>query len=245
MATTIIYSFNCKNEELPIICRYALSMLQRDIHEFTAFSPIFNQTYIDNFAAQIDQIDELILPKLETEELKKITRRLYTTMDGLMDPLTRLRGYLQLAQYTVGMSAKDFGITLLEQKIRARDAEGVRQNLLLVNANLFTWQSQLATVGLDSKVTQPLTAAVLSITEDNQQQFDIQNKRKDTVQTNSNMLNDLYTRLMEILNAGKVLFKHANPMKAKEYTFNNLKNHVRVTTKSTPEKEKLMPEVQK
>jgi hypothetical protein len=228
MKTSVIRNYKCKDEELSVLCRNALSCLKRDLADFSAFSPVFSVDYVNGFEAKINLVDELVLPKTETEELKKITKHLYRTMDDLLDPVTKIRGYLLLAKNSVEMSAKDFGLTVLSRKIANRDAEGVRHNLLLVNAFLEKYREQLTAVGLNNAIVEQLNAAVSSITDDNRKQFDIIGKRKAIVQTNVNVLNDLYAQLMNILNIGRSLYKTTNPSKSGEYTFNALRKSVRI-----------------
>jgi hypothetical protein len=129
-------NYKCKNEELPVICKNALACLKRDLADFTAFSPLFNEEYVNKFEKKINLIDELVLPKTETDELKKITKRLYQTMDSLLNPIAKIRGYLLLAKDSVEVTPKNFGLSPLSRKISDRDAEGARQNLLLVNSFL-------------------------------------------------------------------------------------------------------------
>ena len=45
--------FNCKNEELPVICGFVASSLERDLASFETFSPVFNQAYIEGFKTKI------------------------------------------------------------------------------------------------------------------------------------------------------------------------------------------------
>jgi hypothetical protein len=150
-------------------------------------------------------------------------------MDDLLDPIAKVRGYLHLAKDTIGISAKDFGLTLLTQKILARDAEGVRKNLLLVVSSLNRYKEQFNAVGLNDAIIEKFSAAVTSITNDNSLQFEIVNKRKAIVQTNLKTLNDLYKQLTDLLNVGKSLYKKTNPAKANEYSFNSLRKSVRNT----------------
>jgi hypothetical protein len=220
-------SYNCKDEELPVICMNALVYLKRDFADFAAFSPIFDEHYLERFEQKINLVDELVFPKIETEELKKITKRLYHTMDSLLEPIDKVKGYLLLTKDTIGLSAKDFGLTLLVRKITSRDSEGVRQNLLLVLSFLKKYREQLIAVGLSESIIEQFSAALHSITDDNQLQFDITTKRKAIVHTNLSVLNDLYHQLIDILNIGKSLYNHTNPSKAKEYVFNTLLKGVR------------------
>jgi hypothetical protein len=224
-------NYNCKNEELHMICSFTLSDIRRDFDDFANFSPLFNTIYVDEFSRKIDLAYELVSPKMETEELKKITAHLYGTMNDLVDPLVKLRNYLQLGKDTIGISAKDFGLSLLSRKINSKDAEGVHQNLLLVNAHIQKYWNQLKAVGFPDAIAEQFKNAVVSIREDNENQFTIISKRKAIVQNNQKSLNELFSQLTEILNTGKALYKHTNPAKAKEYMFNSLLKNVRIVKK--------------
>jgi hypothetical protein len=226
-------TYNCKNEELPPICRIAHSILIRDLSEFSAYSPVFNQEYVNAFGDKINSVDELVTPKIETDELKKITKRLYKTIDDLIDPITKIRGYLTLTKNTVGLSAKDFGLTVLRRKIDSKDVEGVHQNLLVVNAFLNKYREPLTNVGLSNDIIELLNAAIVPVAEDNKRQFEIVSNRKAIVLQNQNVLNDLYSQLSEILNIGKSLFRGKDALKVNEYTFSTLIKSVRIvnTTK--------------
>jgi hypothetical protein len=231
MTAIEIRNYNCKNEELPMICRYTLSCVRRDLDDFVNFSPLFNATYVDEFSRKIDIVEELTSPKMETEEMKKITAHLYGTMNDLVDPLNKLRNYLQLGKETIGVSAKDFGLSMLSRKINSKDAEGVHQNLLLVNAHIQKYWNQLKAVGLPDAIAEQFKSAVVSVREDNEKQFTIISKRKEIVQNNQKSFNELYAQLTEILNTGKALYKHTNPTKANEYIFNSLLKNVRIVKK--------------
>jgi hypothetical protein len=135
---------------------------------------------------------------METIELKKSAKRLYENMDDLLDPIVKIRGYIRLAKDTVGISAKDFGLTLLAQKIAARDSESVRQNLILVVSSLNKYKEQLNAVGLNDAVIEKLNAAVTSITNDNNLQFEIVIKHRAIIQNNLKTLNDLHKQLSDL-----------------------------------------------
>jgi hypothetical protein len=229
-------TYNCKNEELSPICRIVHSILIRDLSEFSTYSPVFNQEYVNAFGDKINSIDELVTPKIETDELKKITKRLYKTMDDLVDPITKIRGYLTLTKSTVGLSAKNFGLTVLRRKIDSKDAEGVHQNLLVVNTFLDKYREPLTVVGLNNDIIEQFNAAIASIAEDNKRQFEIVSNRKAIVQKNQNVLNELNSQLSEILNIGKSLFRGKDALKVKEYTFSTLIKSVRIVNTKKEEK---------
>jgi hypothetical protein len=212
-------NYNCKDEELPVICRKAAMYMKRDLEDFTAFSPVFNETYVAGFEEKIDMVDELVYPKTEISELKQITKRLYETMDSLVAPIAKIRSCLLLSQKTTGVSAKDFGLAMLRRKIGDRDAKGTHRNLLLVIEYLEKYRVQLFAFGFSDSIIDQFNEAASSIMEDNQIQSNIINNRKTIVQKNLSVLNDLYAQLMDILTIGRSLYKNVNNTKSKEYSF--------------------------
>jgi len=43
MTTDFSREYSCKDEELPVICKFTAFSLKRDLADFTAFSPKFNE----------------------------------------------------------------------------------------------------------------------------------------------------------------------------------------------------------
>jgi len=229
MAQNHARNYNCKDEELPVICRFAAFSLKRDIADFTAFSPKFTAAYAAGFESKIAAVSEVVEPKSETLELKTITGRLYGTLDGLIDPINRLSGYIALAKKNLTISSADFGITQLRKGINTRDAEGALKSLHTVNANIAKFNDILSAQGLTEGLSNAFVAASASIAADKQMQYEIVSNRKTIVQNNIALFNTLFDQLSEICTVGKVLYKTTNALKLQEYTFNELKKRVRRT----------------
>lgn len=231
MVTLIQRAYNCKDEEIPVIGNYALFSFKRDLADFTSFSPKFNAAYVTDFETKIASVSELIMPRSETLELINITNRLYSTMDGLIDPINRVSGYLKLANGALNVSAADFGLTLLRKNIGTKNAEGVITSLRTVSNNLKKHAAILGEQGLTPELTSRFTDAVTSVAADNQKQYEIISNRKNIVQNNVGLFNSLYEQLTEILNVGKILYKTTDAVKTQEYTFNSLLKQVRIVSK--------------
>ncbi len=221
--------FRCKNEELIVICDYVLIALQRDLADFTAYSPIFDQKYLDAFKSQITAMRQVVFPLELTKELKMITAHLYDSMDQLLDSVLRLEGYLKLSKKEIPMSATDFGTVPLKQKIRRRDAEGVLQNLQRVIANIEKYKELLIKQGLSEASVDLFKKDFEQIDNGNNKQFEIVSNRRLLAAENMNALNALYEQLMEICGIGKILYRKFKPEKRPDYTFNNLMKKVRIT----------------
>ena len=227
-------NYNCKNEELPVIAEYLAFSLKRDLANFTAFSPKFNAAYVASFEGKIAAVTEVLNPHVETVELKIVTDRLYKTMNNLLDPVTRVEGYVKMAKNNIPISIKDFGLSLLRQKIWAKDAEGVLASLKTVNGYLNTYKPALAAQGLPDELIAVFASSTTAIHDDNQRQYQIVTVRKKLVENNLDLFNELYGMITEVCSIGKILYKKDTGM-LKEYTLTELKKQVRVIHKAQVE----------
>jgi hypothetical protein len=226
MATRI---FNCKSEEVPVIGNYLLFVLKRDFTDFSTYLPkIFTNEYVVGFEQKIVDVNSLLNPQAETVELKNATNRLYSLMDGLIEPVNNVIGYVKFTKGAIPVSVKDFGLTALKQKLHSKDAEGVLKNLRTVVSNLERYRSQLIEQGFDENMSARFINAIAAIEADNQLQFEIVSKRKTIVENNTGLINDLYKIIIEVCNVGKAIYKGKDNLKVKDYTFSELKKSVRI-----------------
>jgi hypothetical protein len=214
--------YSCKNEDLPVMGGYVLFSFRRDLTDFRAYSPVFNEEYATDFDMQNKTVTELVIPVTETNAIKLITERLYACMDGLIDPINRLTGYVDLAGKEYGVTVIDFGLTALRRRAVARDASGTLQNLRTVIANIGKYKTALTAKGLSDELIGKFTGAVTAITADNQTQYEMTENRKAIVQENIHVLNGLYLKMKEICKVGKILYA-GDPVKLSEYTIAELK----------------------
>jgi len=220
-------SYSCKDEELPVVCGFAAISLNRDLNDFTAFSPKFNAAYVSDYKSKIERIQDLVQPKSETVELKLITERMYATLDSLIAPLNYVDGYLKLAGKTVPISAADFGLTQLRKSIRSRDVENVLQLIHTVETNLAKYNAQLSVVGLTDTTSNKFPEAGSLLSIDKNKKYELVSNRMALVQNNLGALNELNDQLTEICNIGKILYKQTDKAKLKDYTFTQLMKQVR------------------
>jgi hypothetical protein len=230
MTTFSIRNYNCKDEELPVISKFTSFSLKRDLADFASYSPRFNEAYVNSYDSKITEVTELVEPKSETVQLKTITERLYSNMNGLINPINRLTGYVNLAHESLHISPADFGLTLLRKGINSKDAESVIKNLRTVNTNLTRYTEILSAQGLQPEFSALFVDAEVSISTDKQNQYEIISNRKAVVQNNVGVLNSLFEQLTEIQTIGKILYKDNDAVKLQEYTFSELKKRVRKTS---------------
>ncbi len=231
MQLNVNRSFGCKNEELPVVCGFGATSLARDLGDFTAYSPLFDATYLDAFQSKIDVVAELVQPQSETVELKVITERMYQTMDDLIAPVNHLSGYLQLSGKEVPVSPDDFGLLQLRKSVRSRDVESVLKLLHTVDGNIRKYKKALTAMGLTEELIARFTAAGKQLADDKNRKYALVSNRAALVQKNMGLLNELYDQLTEICRIGKILYKQTDPAKLKDYTFARMMNQVRISAR--------------
>lgn len=231
MTATNIRNYGCKNEELPVLARFLLFSFRNNMTEFTAFSPKFDEAYLQLFEQRVAQVDEVIEPKSELARQKALTEQMHTTMDNLKDPVNRVVAYIDLSQAELKISLDGFGITELRKGFRAYDVEKTIKNLHTVCANITTHFDVLSKNGLKQELLDTLQTSCNQIMDSKQTIYEMQVKRRTIVQNNLSLFNDLYDQMNEIMNIGKVLYKTSNPTKAKEYTFSELCKRIGNSTK--------------
>ena len=188
--------------------------------------------YVSSYEARINAVGELVEPKSETVVLKAITDRIHHTMDGLLDPINRLIGYIELTEEAIHISTADFGLVDLRKGITTRDAEHVVKTLHTVNLNIAKYKDVLVQQGMRDWLVEKFQSAAVSVADDKQKQYEITSNRKNLVQNNVSSFNELYKLFNEILKVGKILYKGSDAAKLKDYTFNELKKGVARTAKS-------------
>jgi len=225
-------SFNCKDEELPVVCRFGALSLARDLSDFTAYSPVFDLPYLNAFKAKIEVVQELVQPLAETVEMKVITGRIYQTLDDLLTHVNHLEGYLKMAGKMVPVTSTDFGLVLLRKSLRLSDVENVLKSLQTVGLNIKKYKSELTAKGLSDSLIARFSDTFQSLVEDKDKKYTMHSNRSATVQNNLGLLNELYNQLTEICRIGKILYKRTDKAKLKDYTISQMLNQVRRSAKS-------------
>jgi len=236
MITTNVRSYNCKDEELPVIGNKVLFSFKRDQAEFSSYSPKFDSNYATELEGKVQTVFDLTVPKSETVQLKVITDSVYTAMDGLIDSINKVIGYITLGKLDKTISVADFGLTPLRKCINSRDGEGVIRNLHTVNLNLVKFKTELEAQGLSEELVAKFATAETTIAEGKQKQYEIISNRKLIVQSNLSVCNNLFEQLSEIFTIGKILYKATDAVKLQEYTFNELVKTVRRTSADKTQK---------
>jgi len=224
-------NFGCKYEELPVLCGFCASSLARDLHDFTAYSPIFGEPYLAAFKARIEAVSKVNQPQSETVGLKVMTGQMYQRLDELITLVNYLSGYLRLAGKEVPVSAGDFGLVQLRKSARSRNVESVLMLLNTVEFHINKYKTALMAKGLTDELMTRLTDTGKRLAEDKDRRYAQVSNRAALVQYKQGLLQELYRQLSEICRIGKILYRQTDQAKLKDYTLARMMDQIGRNTK--------------
>lgn len=231
MTTEPARNYICTDGELPVIGGYVWQSMIRDFADFTGYSSKFNSDYASSYETRLKAVSDLVAPESETMELKASTARLFAVLDQLPDWINRLAGYIDFANKELQASPDSFGLKNLRQFVSLKDPEGTLDSLHTVNGNIAKYKALLVQQGLTDEFAKVFVDSAETIAREKQLQFKIISNRRGIVQDNLIVMNTLNAQIAEIRKVGKILYRHKNAAKMKDYTFNELRKRVRRASK--------------
>lgn len=224
----------CRIEELPVLGSFLLSSMQGSLADFTAFSPDYNAAFMTSANADMTAIEALINPKQLTKELKVITKRIYSNQDTLRGKIDFLEGYINRA-VGLTMDKKDFGISEVRKKNNIGDIEGLISaiNFVLTNVNIATNLTAITAKGYTTAQNTALVNLRDAFKADNTAQNIKINDRNNKVIANHGKLNAFWDKINDISDAGKRIYKAADPNRLDDFTMAKLKARIRQERNNT------------
>lgn len=195
--------------------------------DFTAYSPDYNAAFVTQFNTDLTAIEALINPKQLTDELKVITKRIYTAQDNLRPKIDFLEGYINKAT-GLTMDKKDFGISDVRKKNNDGDIEGLISALtfLLNNVSNTTNLPAIQAKGYTNAQHTALITMRDNFKSNNLAQNNKINDRNNKVTSNYVKINAFWDKIMDVSDAGKRIYKTTAPNRLDDFTIARLKKRI-------------------
>jgi len=213
-------------EELPIVADLLLYYLDRDRSAFLGFSNKFDDSFSDQIRIQILTVRSLIPARVITSEKVKVTEDLYQKMDVVDKKLNFVQAYADLANETMDINSKDFGIRKCKQQLKARNVEGALSKLNMVEQNIDGNLIALQAKGFKNDLLKEIVELHTDIAELNLLQEQKNMERKELVDKNHKEYEKLWNCITEISRMGKLLMRD-DQLKMNDYKLCELIKHVR------------------
>lgn len=226
--------FPCRVEELPIIGGFIVSNAEKDLADFSSFSPLFTSEYLDGIKKKVSDCQKIMSSSVVTKELKAVTEKLTDTYNNILRiALNQLEGYLNLAGKELDIATKDFGLKAVRSSIANGNVEGIIANMQKVIVPVKRNEAVLSSKGMSAELTDKLEEITKEINALNLKQNELMSDRSRLTDENLNLFNDLWESLQPILKTGQALYKGIDPVKLKDYTVSQLIKRVNAEGKRT------------
>ena len=228
MATaTVTLIIKGRLEEIPTIGQFTIDSYIRDAADFTAYKPSkYTAGFLTALQTKATNVNAIVNPVVLTSELKVITLSLTNRVLALRGTMNLLEGYVADA---VGLtvSASDFGISPVRQKVNSGDVEGLNSVLSTLLTNVNNNLAALNLVGYPTGAETTLATDKQKIFDDNALQNVKENARAALVVANLGVINDFCKDLKAIWADGKRLYKISDKVKLKDYTNSTIIKRIR------------------
>lgn len=212
--------FSYAAEQLPIALRMALTSLKVDWPDFSSYAPtVFTESFVQESEAKISSFEQ----QIKAEDVKKqqkvvTTQDLPTALKDLQLQLNQVEGYLKLAEPTLDIKRKDFGMDKLRDAIHDKDIAGI-----VSSGNSFIIHLKRNEDALTAKNMKPVTITnvatkLTEIESLKSSQNELKNKTGRVSDTNIEAANEIWDTLKIITDTGTAIYKGVDSVKQKEYT---------------------------
>jgi hypothetical protein len=217
-------------ENLPVAADFVSESLQRDLADFSAYSPKFNDDYLIVFKEKIAAVKSVVAGKIFTKELSKATADLKDALGKLRPMLNKIEGYAKMAGKSLTTTVTGFGISAVRQPLNRGNVEGVTKALGDLFHSIENNRNVLSEQGLSDETVNALRNAHEEIGRLNKLQNQIVSRRAIAVEENTAVFGDLWETLSETLTAGRSLYKGVDAARIKDYTLAELKKRMKSGT---------------
>jgi hypothetical protein len=214
--------FGCKAEEVPAIAGYVTNSLRNDMADFSAYSPIFSNSFLDSMENQRNVCSELLKTTSIVGQMKLVTQQMIQKSLTLRSMLNLTEGYLVLAKSKLDMQVKDFGLKALRKKINQENFEGVIADSTTLISNLRRNQASLELVGMKNSFTDDLSNVQTEISHLNEMQNGKMSERSRLSDANIKEFNKLWGKISMITKSARAIYRGVDEVKLKDYTLSKL-----------------------
>ncbi|MGC9151983.1 MAG: hypothetical protein ACP5F6_09550 [Microbacter sp.] len=218
--------FWLKTEMVPVVAGFMLNSLRGDLEDFSSYSSVFSEEFINGVDAQKALCNELIQSRSLAGQLKLITGQLNDKTQELRRKLNFIEGYLILTDKELDMNVSDMGVKALRKQINRNNIAGIIMDVSTLSANLTRNINVLQTKGMSPQVTTELTTLATEINRLNDAQRLKESERSRIADANIKEFQKLWDMMLIISKAAKAIYRGVNAVKLKDYTISTLAGKV-------------------
>jgi hypothetical protein len=224
---------NCRTEEVPALSELTRDNYLRDQQLFAAFSPLFNDTFLEKYNAQEQKVKELVEPQTLTGEMKKITGRIAGHYEKARTIANKVEFFAEKAEALLNVKPTDFGFKVLRKSLKLKNDEGIIKGLRGMVQHIGANREALTQQGLTYEMYDEITGFIDAFEKDSLDQVRKLKERAELVKNNAGEFNAMWEMISTLCNAGQILAKERkDKAMLADYTMKKLVKKVRIMRKS-------------
>jgi len=220
--------FSCKVDEIPVIARFLHQSLERDINDFQLLYPNFNQVFLNNMLAAINDLEVFPSYNKIVNDGKLITKKLYEEAEHFRTYLIAFESFTEIDNNQIEVDYFQFSET--KRKISKKDIEGFLDNAKIFIEEVERFETQLQTLGFHSSYKQNFKNRIDTIKQLNLQQNLLIGERNSHASKIYEKRAKVWRFCRTIAKAGKNVYKATGSVihraKRREYTIAVLRKRV-------------------
>ncbi|GAB3831485.1 hypothetical protein GCM10028821_21220 [Hymenobacter jeollabukensis] len=219
--------FNCRAEEVAPLARLLRAHYQEDAADFVELLPEeYGKHFLTDYDARLQAAEAADSQRSAAGRSQQLGQQVLATMEQLPLRLNRLEARLRRAEgLTVPLKA--FGLKPVRDAREANDPERLELALKTLLQNLDANAAALQAKGHKAEETEQLRALRQELAAGSTAQDVAQTRQQGVTQEATQVLNELFRLMQELMADGKSLYRGVDKAKVKNYTLTQLLKRVR------------------
>jgi hypothetical protein len=233
-------NFKLRYQELPALGVFLESSFLRDKELFAAFSPVYANGFAEEYHTKLSAVKAVVNSRVITGKRQMITEKLHATQDALKLMTADIRMYCKMAGDRLTFPLSNLDLVKFRKSLRSRNSEASMEHALRIQQTVAPDLAVLAEMGFTAERQAELQTLIDSLENLNLQQNDLLNERKKQVEEKTNLLNDFWKMIKELMETGQIIHRDT-PARMDEYSEKNLITRVRLVINPKPDEQSEKP----
>jgi hypothetical protein len=228
--------FKLKNEELAALGEFLESSFLRDKDLFAAFSPVYANGFAEEYHNKLVAANTAKNSEVFTGKRMLITENLHNMQDAMILMTFEIKKYCRMAKGRLTFHMNILDLAGFRKCLRSRNTETSLKHARRIQQTLESDLEVLVGMGYTAERQNAFNELIDTLAKYNLQQNDMLNDRKKQVEDRTNLMNELWKMVRDLMETGQIIHRNETARRD-EYTGKNLISRVRMMISSKKNQE--------
>jgi len=231
-----------RTEDKTTISRFLIDNFEIDQADFVGKFTKYKDPFLKNTKDLITTCEAIVASSFYVTQLKTLTRLVDVTAISIRGDLNDIELMAINAGSKLNMNWKDMGFREARKCISNTNLEGLQERMKILNENIKSNLVALTDEGDAATIWTSMKGKVAQVKTMNEEQNKMIAAKAKTIKENNDKFEEMWDVTLNLMRAGKVIYKTTNPTRVKEYTLTTLTKRVRHDGSSKVEKKQKLDE---